>query len=61
MHIMLRWTFIFLACAVLTGILGFSGTVLVIAKVAQNLFVIFLTLFLFSAVAYAVRDEDPLD
>ena len=52
---------IFLACTVLTGILGFSGIVPVITKVAQNLCVIFLTLFLFSAVAYSVRGGDSPD
>jgi uncharacterized membrane protein YtjA (UPF0391 family) len=56
---MLPLTIIFLMLAVLSGVVGYGGAAVQFASVAQGLFVVFVVLFLISAVASATRDRPP--
>ena len=52
---MLYWTLVFLAIALVAGVLGFGGIATTSAGIAQILFVIFIVLFLASLIFGAVR------
>ena len=52
---MLRWALVFLAVAILTGLLGFFVLVGVIAGIAKLLFLIFLGLVAITLVMRAMR------
>ena len=52
---MLRWAFTFLVLGLIAGMLGFTGIAANAAWIAQVLFVVFLVLFLVSALTGAVR------
>ena len=47
---MLRWALIFLMVAILAGVLGFAGIMVVAAGIAKLLFYLFLVLFAISLV-----------
>jgi uncharacterized membrane protein YtjA (UPF0391 family) len=47
---MLRWASIFLMVAILAGVLGFAGIMVVAAGIAKLLFYLFLVLFAISLV-----------
>jgi uncharacterized membrane protein YtjA (UPF0391 family) len=53
---MLPLALMLLALAILSGVLGYGGTAVQFATVAQVLFVVFVVLFLISAVAGVIRN-----
>lgn len=57
--IMLRWALTFLVIAIIAGVFGFGGIAAASADMAQIVFVIFLALFLISAVVGALRGRKP--
>ncbi len=52
---MLQWALIFLVVAIVAGVLGFGGVVVISVEIARLLFFIFLVLFLISLLAGVVR------
>lgn len=58
MHIMLKRTLFFLACAIVTGVLGLSNIVPRISKAAEGLCLISVVLVMLFAVAYSLRVEE---
>jgi uncharacterized membrane protein YtjA (UPF0391 family) len=56
---MLQLAIVLLALAVLCGVFGYGGFALEFAGVAQVLFIVFVVLFLLSAVASALRERPP--
>ena len=52
---MLYWALVFLAVALIAGLLGFGGVSTAAAGFAQILFVLFLVLFLASVIAGLMR------
>jgi uncharacterized membrane protein YtjA (UPF0391 family) len=58
---MLPLALMLLALAVLSGVLGYGGAVVQFATLAQILFVVFIVLFLISAVASVVRNGPSAD
>jgi uncharacterized membrane protein YtjA (UPF0391 family) len=57
---MLHLAIVLLLLAVLSGVLGYGGVVVQFAGLAQALFVVFVVLFLISAVASATRGRPPV-
>jgi uncharacterized membrane protein YtjA (UPF0391 family) len=57
---MLQLAIILLLVSLLFGVLGYGGFAVQFAGVAQILFVVFVVLFLISAVASATRDRPPV-
>lgn len=58
---MLPLTLVLLALAILCGVVGYGGAVVEFATAAQILFVVFVILFLISAVAGAFRNRPSAD
>lgn len=56
---MLRWALIFLVVALIAGVLGFTGIAGTSMVIAKWLFVVFLVLFLVSAVMHMMRGRAP--
>lgn len=52
---MLQWALIFLVVAIVAGVLGFGGVVVISVEIARLLFFIFLVLFVISLLAGIVR------
>ena len=52
---MLQWALIILVVAIVSGVLGFGGVVVISVEIARLLFFIFLVLFLISLLAGVVR------
>lgn len=58
---MLPLTLVLLALAITCGVLGYGGAAVPFATVAQILFIVFVVLFLISAVAGAFRNDPSPD
>jgi uncharacterized membrane protein YtjA (UPF0391 family) len=58
---MLPLTLLLLALAILCGVLGYGGVAVPFATLAQILFVVFVVLFLITAVAGAFRNRPSAD
>lgn len=58
MHITLKWTLFFLACAIATGALVASDFPPLVSETAEGLCLISVVLVMFFAVAYSLRGED---
>lgn len=56
---MLQWALTFLVLALIAGVLGFGGVAAVSVDMARILFIVFLVLFLVSAVVHALRGKSP--
>ena len=56
---MLGWAITFLVLALIAGVLGFGGVAAVSVEIAQLLFVVFLALFVISAIVGALRGKAP--
>lgn len=54
---MLKWALIFFVVALIAGLLGFTGIAIQAAGVAKILFIIFLALFLISAIMHLFREK----
>ena len=52
---MLQWALSFLVVAIVAGVRGFGGVVVISVEIARLLFFIFLVLFLISLLAGVVR------
>jgi len=59
-NIMLGWALTFLVVAIIAAVLGFGGIAVASAEIAKIVFVIFLVLFLISAIANAFRGKPPV-
>ena len=57
---MLGWAITFLVVALIAGVLGFGGIAAVSVEIAQILFVVFLALFIITAVIHAFRGRGPV-
>jgi len=57
---MLQWALIFLVVAIVAGVLGFGGVVLISVEIARLLFFVFLVLFAVSLVAGLMRGRPTL-
>jgi len=57
---MLQLALLLLVLAIVSAIFGFGGMAVQFAGIAQLLFVVFLVLFLISAVASALRGRPPV-
>jgi len=57
---MLYWALLFLAVALVAGLFGFGGVEHTATEISQILFVVFVVLFLASAVAGLVRRRTPV-
>lgn len=57
---MLRWALLFFLLAVFAAIFGFSNLASDFAGIAQILFIIFIVLFVISAIAQAIRGKPPV-
>ena len=57
---MLGWAITFLVVALIAGVLGFGGVAAVSVEIAQILFVVFLALFIITAVIHAFRGRGPV-
>jgi len=57
---MLGWALTFLVIALIAGVLGFTSVAGASIGIAKILFVVFLVLFLVSAVMHMVRGRSPL-
>jgi uncharacterized membrane protein YtjA (UPF0391 family) len=58
---MLPLALMLLSLAILCGVLGYGGAALQFATVAQILFIVFVVLFLISAVAGVIRNGPSAD
>jgi uncharacterized membrane protein YtjA (UPF0391 family) len=58
---MLSLTLVLLALAITCGVFGYGGAAVPFATVAQILFIVFVVLFLISAVAGAIRNGRSAD
>lgn len=56
---MLSWAISFLVLALIAAVLGFGGVAAVSIEIAQILFVVFLALFIISAVMHVVQGRNP--
>ncbi len=56
---MLGWAITFLVLALIAGVLGFGGVAAVSVEIAQLLFIVFLALFVISAIVGALRGKAP--
>jgi uncharacterized membrane protein YtjA (UPF0391 family) len=56
---MLGWAITFLVIALIAAVLGFGGVAAVSVEIAQILFVVFLALFIISAVIHVFRGRPP--
>jgi uncharacterized membrane protein YtjA (UPF0391 family) len=56
---MLHWALTFLVVAIIAAIFGFGGIAATASSVAQILFVVFLALFLVSAIVAMTRGRPP--
>ncbi len=56
---MLQWALTFLVLALIAAVLGFGGVAAISVEMAKVLFVVFLILFVVSAVFHAVRGKTP--
>jgi uncharacterized membrane protein YtjA (UPF0391 family) len=56
---MLKWAIIFLVLALLSGLLSLTGIAGIASDLAQNLFLVFMVLFLAAMVARTFHDDPP--
>jgi uncharacterized membrane protein YtjA (UPF0391 family) len=56
---MSRWATVFLVLAAISGLLSFTGVVGVGSDAAQNLFLVFIVMFLAAMVARTFHDDPP--
>jgi uncharacterized membrane protein YtjA (UPF0391 family) len=56
---MLHWALTFLVIAIIAAIFGFGGIAATASSIAQILFVVFLALFLVSAIVAMTRGRPP--
>ncbi|MCK6418102.1 MAG: DUF1328 domain-containing protein [Alphaproteobacteria bacterium] len=56
---MLGWAITFLVVALIAAVLGFGGIAAVSVEIARILFVVFLILFIITAVLHVVRGRTP--
>jgi uncharacterized membrane protein YtjA (UPF0391 family) len=56
---MLKWPVVFLILAGISGLLSFTGVVGIASDAAQNLFLVFLVLFLAAMVVRTLHDDPP--
>jgi uncharacterized membrane protein YtjA (UPF0391 family) len=56
---MLNWALTFLIFALIAGALGFGGLAVVSVEIARTLFVVFIVLFLITAISHALRGRAP--
>ena len=56
---MLGWAFTFLVIAIIAAVFGFGGIAATASSIAQNLFVVFLALFVVSVVVAMARGRPP--
>jgi uncharacterized membrane protein YtjA (UPF0391 family) len=56
---MLHWALLFLVIAIIAAIFGFGGIAATASSIAQILFVVFLALFLVSAIVAMTRGRPP--
>ena len=56
---MLKWVVTFLVFTLIAGLLSFSGVVGIGPGAAQNLFLVFIVLFLAAMVARTFHDDPP--
>jgi uncharacterized membrane protein YtjA (UPF0391 family) len=56
---MLHWALTFLVIAIIAAIFGFGGIAATASSIAQILFVVFLALFLVSAIVAMARGRPP--
>ena len=52
---MLSWVFIFLVLALIAGVLGFTGIVVVSVEIAKILFYIFLVMFFVTLIVHIIK------
>lgn len=57
---MLQWAFIFLVLAIIAGAFGFGGVAGTSMAMAKILFLVFLALFIISAVMHVIKGKKPL-
>jgi uncharacterized membrane protein YtjA (UPF0391 family) len=57
---MLRWSLILFILALVAAVFGFGGIALGLVGIAKALFLIFLILFIVSAIAGALRGRVPM-
>jgi uncharacterized membrane protein YtjA (UPF0391 family) len=57
---MLQLAIVLLLLSLIFGVVGYTGVAMQFAGVAQILFIVFVVLFLISAVASALRGRPPL-
>jgi uncharacterized membrane protein YtjA (UPF0391 family) len=57
---MLKWTLTFLVVAIIAGVLGFSSIAISAAEIARMLFVVFMVLFIVSALIQALNGKAPV-
>lgn len=56
---MLHWAISFLVLALIAAVLGFGGIAAISVEIAQILFVVFLILFIVSAIVHVLRGKAP--
>lgn len=56
---MLNWAVTFLVIALVAGLLGFGGIAAVSVDMARILFVVFLLLFIATAIMHVIRGKSP--
>ena len=56
---MSKWAVVFLVLAVIAGLLSFTGAVGTASDAAQNLFLVFMVMFLGAMVARTFHDDPP--
>lgn len=56
---MLQWALTFLVLALIAGVLGFGGVASISVEMARILFIVFLVLFVVSALVHALRGRAP--
>lgn len=56
---MLNWALSFLVLALIAGVLGFGGIAATSMEIAKILFVVFLVLFLVSALIHVLKGRAP--
>lgn len=57
---MLQWAFIFLVLAIIAGAFGFGGVAGTSMAMAKILFLVFLALFIISAIMHVIKGKKPL-
>ena len=54
-----RWTIAFLVISLVAAAVGFSSIASAAAELARSLFVVFMVLFVFALLIYAMRGKKP--